>query len=192
MITKNKIKKRGFVMTGGGAKGLYEAGVIHAFHITGMEFDVITGSSIGAMNSVFFAEYLYRKKDLPADVRTDPEKAVEAMDRMVRQFHHAWLMLPEIKIIDDSESGPLGMLKNDLLKFNLSIPELTTLGWWWTDPQRILAISGRVLDAVLKLVKEVAESLGGAVEMLRIITMHRKEIKREAFRTYLARFEMDR
>jgi NTE family protein len=48
-----KLKKRGFVMTGGGAKGLYEAGVIHAFHITGMEFDVITGSSIGAMNSAF-------------------------------------------------------------------------------------------------------------------------------------------
>jgi predicted acylesterase/phospholipase RssA len=50
-----KVKKRGFVMTGGGAKGLYEAGVIHAFHISGMEFDVITGSSIGAMNSIFYA-----------------------------------------------------------------------------------------------------------------------------------------
>jgi hypothetical protein len=40
-----KIKNWGFVMTDGGAKGLYEAGVIHAFHISGMEFDVITGSS---------------------------------------------------------------------------------------------------------------------------------------------------
>ena len=48
MSTTGKIKKRGFVMTGG-AKGLYEAGVIHAFHITGMEFDVITGLSIGAI-----------------------------------------------------------------------------------------------------------------------------------------------
>ena len=57
-----KLTKRGFVMTGGGAKGLYEAGVIHAFHLCGMEFDVITGSSIGAINSVFYAEYQYRKK----------------------------------------------------------------------------------------------------------------------------------
>ena len=48
----DKKTKRGFVMTGGGAKGLYEAGVIHAFHLCGMEFDVITGSSIGAINSV--------------------------------------------------------------------------------------------------------------------------------------------
>jgi NTE family protein len=43
-------------LTGGGAKGFYEAGIIHALHITGMEFDVITGSSIGAFNSLFFAE----------------------------------------------------------------------------------------------------------------------------------------
>ena len=58
MNQKRKTKRRGFVMTGGGAKGLYEAGVINAFHLTGMEFDVITGSSIRAMNSIFFAEYL--------------------------------------------------------------------------------------------------------------------------------------
>ncbi len=79
MNATNKIKKRGFVMTGGGAKGLYEAGVINALHVSGMEFDVITGSSIGALNSVFFAEYLFLKRGLPAAVRSDPEKAVEAM-----------------------------------------------------------------------------------------------------------------
>ena len=45
--------KRGFVMTGGGAKGLYEAGVIHAFHLCSMEFDIITGSSIGAINAIY-------------------------------------------------------------------------------------------------------------------------------------------
>lgn len=129
----DKIKKRGFVMTGDGAKGLYEAGVIHAFHISGMEFDVNPGSSIGAMNSVFYAEYLLRRKALPSDVRDDPEKAVDSMDLMVQQFQHAWLLLPTIRIIDDSESGPLGMLKDDLLKFHLSLPQITRLGWWWTD-----------------------------------------------------------
>ena len=133
MNTKNKTKKRGFVMTGGGAKGLYEAGVINAFHISGMEFDVITGSSIGAMNSVFFAEYLYRKHKLSNEIRSNPEKAVVEMDRMVRQFHHAWLTLPGIKIIDDGETGSLGKLKNDLREFNFSIPKLVTLGWWWTE-----------------------------------------------------------
>jgi predicted acylesterase/phospholipase RssA len=191
MNTKNKMKKRGFVMTGGGAKGLYEAGVIHAFHITGMEFDVITGSSIGAMNSVFFAEYLFRKLDLPPEVRTDPEKAVEAMDRMVRQFHHAWLLLPAIKIIDDGESGPLGMLVNDLMKFNLSLPQITRLGWWWSDPKKGIIPSPEVAAAGGKLVKELIERLGGLGELLRIIRDHRQEILREALRTYLERFGMD-
>src|SRR3989304_4493356 len=107
-----KKKRRGFVMTGGGAKGLYEAGVIHALHLTGMEFDVITGSSIGAMNSIFFAEYLLRKRALPEEVRSDPVKALEAMNDLVKAFHHAWLMMPEKRIIDDSEEGPIGQLKN--------------------------------------------------------------------------------
>jgi predicted acylesterase/phospholipase RssA len=128
--------RRGFVMTGGGAKGLYEAGVIHAFHLTGMEFDVITGSSIGAFNSVFFAEYLLRKKDLTPEVRGDPERAVEAMDKLVKGFHHAWLQMPEKKIVDDSETGPLGQLKDDLLKFKICLPDLTRIAWWLTDPER--------------------------------------------------------
>lgn len=179
-------------MTGGGAKGLYEAGVIHALHISGMEFDVITGSSIGALNSVFFAEYLFLKRGLPDDVRSDPEKAVEAMDRLIRKFHHAWLTLPGIQIIDDSETGPLGKLKNDLLKFNLSIPQVTTLGWWGTDPHRGIVPSLDVVEAGIKLVKELVERLGGAGELLRIYKEHRQDPVREALRTYLARFDMDR
>ena len=134
MPDSQKKVRRGFVMTGGGAKGLYEAGVIHAFHITGMEFDVITGSSIGAFNSVFFAEYLLRKKDLGADA--SGEGTVEAMDKLVKGFHHAWLQMPEKKIVDDSETGPLGQLKDDLLKFKICLPDLTRIGWWWTDPER--------------------------------------------------------
>lgn len=192
MQTMTKLKKRGFVMTGGGAKGLYEAGVIHAFHISGMEFDVITGSSIGAMNSVFFAEYLYRKKGLPPAVRDDPEKAVEAMDRLVRQFHHAWLLLPSIRIIDDSDSGPLGMLVNDLMKFNLSLPQIVRLGWWWTDPKKGLIPSPEVISAGGKLGKELVERLGGLGELLRLYKDHRQEMPREALRTYLARFGMDK
>jgi predicted acylesterase/phospholipase RssA len=76
----SKKKRRGFVMTGGGAKGLYEAGVIHAFHLLGMEFDVITGSSIGAMNSIFYAEYLFCKRQLHNDILQDPLLAIEHMD----------------------------------------------------------------------------------------------------------------
>ena len=34
MDQKRKTRRRGFVMTGGGAKGLYEAEVLNAFHLT--------------------------------------------------------------------------------------------------------------------------------------------------------------
>jgi predicted acylesterase/phospholipase RssA len=127
MSKNKKLKKRGFVMTGGGAKGLYEAGVIHAFHITGMEFDVITGSSIGAMNSIFFAEYLYRKRQLNPELRGDYTRAVEEMDDMVKAFHHAWLTMPDARIVDDSEEGPLGQVVDDLKNFDISLPQLVEL-----------------------------------------------------------------
>jgi len=185
-----KIKKRGFVMTGGGAKGLYEAGVIHAFHIAGMEFDVITGSSIGAMNSAFFAEYLYQKRQLPEQVLQDPLLAVETMDPLVKAYHHAWLLMPDKRVIDDSPQGPFGKLKDDLLGFNLSLPQVIRLIWWWTDPERKKLPEPGIWPAVLKLVRELLERLGGAGEVLRIFKDHRQSLVQEAVRTYLARFGM--
>ena len=38
--------KRALVLSGGGAKGVFEAGVLKACHHTGVTFDVLTGSSI--------------------------------------------------------------------------------------------------------------------------------------------------
>jgi predicted acylesterase/phospholipase RssA len=187
-----RTKRRGFVMTGGGAKGLYEAGVIHAFHLTGMEFDVVTGSSIGAFNSVFFAEYLLRKKELAPEVRSDPERAVTAMDKLVKAYHHAWLQMPEKRIVDDSETGPLGRLKDDLTRFQICLPDLTHLAWWWTDPKRGAVPSPRVWPALVRLGKELTERLGGARELLDILKYGRTTPFEQAVRTYLARFGIER
>ena len=191
-IHKQKIRKRGFVMTGGGAKGFYEAGVIHALHITGMEFDVITGSSIGAINSIFYAEYLYRKYQLSPEARKDPLFAIEQMDNYIKAYHHAWLRLPDIKIIDDSESGPLGKLKNDLERFNLSLPQIVRLGWWWSGPESTKIPPVGVWPALINLGKELIERLGGSQELLKILKNHRASPVREAARVYLKRFGMDR
>ena len=177
-------------MTGGGAKGLYEAGVIHALHITGLEFDVITGSSIGALNSVFFAEYLFRKHQLPADVLQDPLRSVEQMDNLVKAYHHAWLQLPEKKLIDDSEQGPLGTLKDDLLRFDLGLPAVVRFGWWWTDPRHGVIPPPETWTSAWGLLRELVERVGGGGELLRIVKDHRSALFREAARTYLARFKM--
>ncbi len=188
---RKKKQLRGFVMTGGGAKGLYEAGVIHALHICGMDFDVITGSSVGALNSVFYAEYLFRKRQLPATVLQDPLQTVDAMDGLVKAFHHAWLQLPDKKLIDDSEQGPLGLLKEDLLHFELSVPAAIRVGWWWTDPKRGVLPPADTWTSSLGLAKELVERVGGGGVLLQLLKDHRLSFFREAARTYLARFKMD-
>ena len=186
-----KIKKRGFVMTGGGAKGFYEAGVIHAFHLTGMEFDVITGSSIGAMNSIVYAEYLFRKRQLPEALRNDALAAVEELDPFVKAFHRTWLLMPNFRIIDDGEDGPLGALKNDLARFNVSLPQLVRLGWWYRDPDRGKLPGPGLWPAFAKLLSELVERLGGGAELLRIIKDHPHGFVSTALRAYLRRFHME-
>jgi NTE family protein len=45
----------GLVLAGGGAKGAYQVGAWQALREQGIEFDVITGTSIGALNAALFA-----------------------------------------------------------------------------------------------------------------------------------------
>lgn len=55
------MKKIGLVMTGGGARAAYQAGVVRAlYEITGRKdrlFDVIAGNSAGAINATYFASH---------------------------------------------------------------------------------------------------------------------------------------
>ncbi|MDO8519433.1 MAG: patatin-like phospholipase family protein [Deltaproteobacteria bacterium] len=62
MTTTQSGKKRGLVLSGGGARGAYEAGVIHYICTKILSkfpkrkgFDVICGSSVGAINTCFMA-----------------------------------------------------------------------------------------------------------------------------------------
>ena len=48
--------KKALVLGGGGAKGSYQMGVWQALRERGMEFDIIVGTSIGAMNGALIAQ----------------------------------------------------------------------------------------------------------------------------------------
>lgn len=48
--------KYSLVLEGGGAKGAYQIGVVKALLKAGFEFDVITGTSIGAINAAYLAQ----------------------------------------------------------------------------------------------------------------------------------------
>jgi len=197
MTRQTKIKRRGFVMTGGGAKGLYEAGVVNAFHITGMEFDVISGSSIGAMNSIFYAEYLLRKRSLPPEILDDPEKVIQRMENLVRCYHRTWLLMPSERVIDDSENGSLGKLVKDLEDFKLSLSDLVTLGWWNTDPEKGKLPPPRAWPAVSRMVGQLLQRLGngrrleGARQLLRVWKDHKQGMLREILRSYLSGFGLE-
>lgn len=184
--------KRGFVMTGGGAKGLYEAGVIHAFHLCALPFDIITGSSIGAMNALFYAEYLLHRQQLPTEVRKDPLQAIEALDPLVKAFQHAWWDLPRAGFIDDSEEGPLGQLKDDILEWEISIPVLVRLAWWHSTPGHWPVFPAQVWPHLVTLAREGLERLQPGSRFVEYWRQKQYPPLEAALRAYLARFNIER
>ena len=48
---KSKKKKTALVLGGGGSRGAYEAGVWQALTELGIEIDIVTGTSVGAINA---------------------------------------------------------------------------------------------------------------------------------------------
>ena len=48
-------KKLGLVLAGGGSLGAYEVGALKALNELGLKFDIVTGTSIGAINAFFVA-----------------------------------------------------------------------------------------------------------------------------------------
>lgn len=189
-----KLTKRGFVMTGGGAKGLFEAGVIHAFHLCGMEFDVITGSSIGAINSIFYAEYSLKRAEFRKQFPNAPDEVDRELDALVRAFLHAWWEMPRMGIIDDSETGPLGRLKNDLLNADVRVSGLVRVLWWFTDPHKSAVPGPKEIADATRLGLEVVERLEGLKGIMTVLRRIREEklpALDATLRTYLARFGME-
>ncbi|MCP2039893.1 NTE family protein [Neisseria sp. HSC-16F19] len=70
--------KIGLVLSGGGAKGAYQAGVIRALAEAGIGVDTVAGASIGALNGAMVAA--------APDLQTAAER-----------LHQVWQKLPEIK-----------------------------------------------------------------------------------------------
>lgn len=63
---------RGLVLEGGGAKGAYQMGAWEAFRKLGMEFDGVTGTSVGALNGALYVQGDYEKAyDMWYNLRPD-------------------------------------------------------------------------------------------------------------------------
>lgn len=72
--------KTGLVLSGGGAKGAYQVGVMHALNEMGFVIDMLSGASIGALNGAVLAS--------ASNLRTGAEK-----------MHTLWKRLPEMPLL---------------------------------------------------------------------------------------------
>lgn len=52
--------KYGLVLSGGGSKGAYESGCMKALQELGYHFDIVTGTSIGALNGLLVAQKIIK------------------------------------------------------------------------------------------------------------------------------------
>jgi predicted acylesterase/phospholipase RssA len=110
--------KRALVLSGGGAKGAFEVGVLAACHHVGLEFDVLTGSSIGAINAVLFAEILRRRR------------AGQDADGLFNYFLEMWENLDAANLVDFDQLEPL---VRDLSKVQVALDDLLHIWWGLTD-----------------------------------------------------------
>ena len=55
------MEKVGIVLSGGGARGSYQIGVWKALNKLKIKYDVVTGTSVGALNGLLFVQKDYKK-----------------------------------------------------------------------------------------------------------------------------------
>ena len=75
---------KGLFLQGGGAKGAFQAGVIYGLYQMGYSFDIISGTSIGAVNSY----YIYRDnidglKELWNNINSEESKNIQIEDIVI-------------------------------------------------------------------------------------------------------------
>lgn len=77
----------GIYLQGGGAKGAFQAGAISALHELGVHFDVVTGTSIGAINGYFIYAGQYQAlRDMWIDVDESQLSYVRDDDNIIENI----------------------------------------------------------------------------------------------------------
>ncbi len=106
----SSIKKVGLVLAGGGARGGYEIGALKALEELGFKYDVITGTSVGAINAFMI---LSNKKDVLFQMwdTIDYEAVVDhkykwknkSLETILKApFHNGFALTPLEKLINDN------------------------------------------------------------------------------------------
>jgi NTE family protein len=118
--------KRALVLSGGGARGAYQVGVLKALAELGIEFDMAFGTSVGGINAAFYAQdKLTELADIWCNISATDVFRLPTMNQLRHLLiGHRWGLL---------DTGPLEELlyrEMDLEKFKTS---RTNVGFITTD-----------------------------------------------------------
>lgn len=76
--------KLGLCLTGGGAKGAFQAGVVYGLYERGFKFDVITGTSIGAINGYYiYTNNVNKLKEMWINIQSIDENGIQIINNTV-------------------------------------------------------------------------------------------------------------
>ncbi len=87
-VTKGGINMNGLFLQGGGAKGAFEAGAVYAMHEKKLKFDIIAGTSIGAVNGYFiYTNNIEKMKEIYTETDFQNEiRDIEITDTISNDF----------------------------------------------------------------------------------------------------------
>ncbi|MGF7060371.1 patatin-like phospholipase family protein [Brassicibacter mesophilus] len=138
----------GIFLQGGGAKGAFQAGVIYGLFENGLEFDIISGTSIGAINSYYIysgnfekmkkmwtemkffsdeindAAYLEKMKVVENQMMIDALKDLDGLNRSVHSVYVNYVEIKKTNIeevaVDITKLSKKDML--DSIKYSSLLP----------------------------------------------------------------------
>lgn len=118
------MKKYAVTLAGGGSKGIYQIGAWKALSELGIEYEAVTGTSIGAINGAFMVQGdLQKACDMWNNLRMDqcvrlPENAELVSDNLMDR-QHAGMLLKEVITHRGLDQSPLFELLSQYIDLSL-------------------------------------------------------------------------
>jgi len=111
---------KALVLSGGGANGAYEAGAIkYLFSVLGLQPDILCGTSVGAINSSYIAQFK-KGEEIDASHRLiDLWKSIDTPDIYKKWYHGLLWYLPVLWKESVYDSSPVRKFLQDNLDANL-------------------------------------------------------------------------
>lgn len=145
--------RRAVVFSGGGAKGVFESGAVHALARIGFAPDVLTGSSAGALNAVAFAEILRaRREQGEAEAERVLERSLALWVQLDRQGiadldRWGWrLWAAAALVIAAALLGARFPIFQWMVAFGLIAAVAWIVAWWLGLPRRLRRSIRRGID----------------------------------------------